>query len=84
MMGAVTVASQAYPYRHTIKHGETGLLTPNNEDDWYRQIASVVKDKELRQRLVETARTAIDEKFLLEDNWVKYRDYFQSLVDNQA
>lgn len=82
MMGAATIASQSYPYRRSIKHTQTGLLTPNIEEEWYTRIKSLVEDADLRHKLARQAKEEVVAGSL-ERNVHRYRDYFLEIMEDR-
>lgn len=73
MVGCPTVASKVYPYFQpimgvkTIEHEKTGLLC-ETEEDWIKNIESVILKADFRRELADNAYTYIKE------NW-QYKDW---------
>lgn len=80
LMGAATVASQAYPYRFTIQDGEDGLLAENTEKSWYEKLELLVKNTQKRKDLAARAKARVETQYALERNWTEYRDFFKEVV----
>jgi glycosyltransferase involved in cell wall biosynthesis/SAM-dependent methyltransferase len=59
-LGVPTVASDIAPYRKSIRHGENGYLC-ETEDDWYRCLARLVDDPDLRRDMGSQARRDVVE-----------------------
>jgi glycosyltransferase involved in cell wall biosynthesis len=57
------VASNVGPYKDSIVHGETGLLSENTYESWFNNLSRIIEDSSLR---VSLARKA---------NQIVYRDY---------
>ena len=50
-----TIASATGSFKQLIKNGENGFLA-ENENDWYKYLTALIKDKKLRSQIGETAR----------------------------
>lgn len=79
LMGAAPVLSQSYSYRKDAVDNETAVLTANSTDDWFLALEKLVRDKELRQSIANTARYEVEEKWSLQKNWQQYADYFKEV-----
>jgi glycosyltransferase involved in cell wall biosynthesis/2-polyprenyl-3-methyl-5-hydroxy-6-metoxy-1,4-benzoquinol methylase len=60
-LGVPTVASDIAPYQESIRHGENGYLC-QTEDDWYRCLARLIEEPDLRGEMGSQARKDVFEK----------------------
>ena len=51
----VTVASNVGAFKDVIKNNETGILADNTEEDWYRNLKEIIRDKRRRVTIGENA-----------------------------
>jgi glycosyltransferase involved in cell wall biosynthesis len=65
--GLAVVASRASPYGLVYDH-EVNAMLPSRPEDWYKNIARVLDDCELRKKLVMGARVLAARKFGLKEN----------------
>lgn len=63
--GLPTVASPAAEFKRVIRHGENGYLA-NDPSAWRDALASLVGDKDLRNRIAARARETVVELFCLD------------------
>lgn len=54
MAGACVVASNVYPYEHSIRNGKTGLLA-KTPGDWIKHLSNLIERPELRKELHKNA-----------------------------
>ncbi len=54
LAGVPTIASPTTPFAGAIRHAETGLLA-SSDKDWYRCIAELLGDRDLRRRVADQA-----------------------------
>ena len=66
VLGIPGVFSNVGPYAETIRHGITGLLVENNEEDWFGAMESLILDRELRRRLGSNAFEEVVTKRMLD------------------
>lgn len=71
--GLPTVASDVPAYRHTIIHGETGLLARNAADDWTDALRQLLASGDTRKALANAAYA-----YVLDERLVRHR---QPLLD---
>ncbi len=63
------IATNIKGTNETVKHGETGLLVPPDNNEELRQnIVRLLKDEGLRKRLIENAYRGVKERFTWEKN----------------
>ena len=60
-MGIPVVASSAGEQKHVIKNGYNGFLA-KTEDDWYRYLAMLIEDKNLRQKIGSQGRKTAEDQ----------------------
>jgi glycosyltransferase involved in cell wall biosynthesis len=63
--GACCIAgiySDIPPYSTNVQHGETGLLTANNEQAWYMAMKTLITDDQLRVKIAAQAHQWVEEK----------------------
>lgn len=59
-LGAVGLYSDREPYRDCVRHGETGLLLPDDPQPWLDTIAALIAEPERRQALAEAGRAMVE------------------------
>lgn len=57
-----TVASNVFPYNEYIENEQNGFLAETS-DDWHEYITQLLDKKELRIKILENARSTVDEHF---------------------
>jgi glycosyltransferase involved in cell wall biosynthesis len=62
--GLPVVLSRVTPYSLTVRHGEDGLLTDNDDESWFRALESLALQPELRARLGAAARRRAETEFM--------------------
>lgn len=75
-IGAAFVCSNIGPYKH-LKDG-TAWKVPNTREAWYIALKTLVNDAQKRKRLLTASRRELP-KWTMENNWEKYKEYFESL-----
>jgi hypothetical protein len=61
--GIAGVYSDVEVYSDCVRHGETGLLVPNETEAWYRALRQLAGDAELRKCIQRQARLEIEERY---------------------
>jgi glycosyltransferase involved in cell wall biosynthesis len=72
-LGIPGVFSDVRPYRESVRHGETGLLVPNEPDAWAAALETMAFDDALRARLAAAAKAEVHGTRMLATNaqrWV--------------
>ncbi len=67
-------------YGKAIEHGKTGFLA-ETEDDWYKYLKLLIKDKALRERVGERAMWEVYEKYDIKKYLHKWENIFLSLLN---
>lgn len=57
-----TVASRVYPFRHSIRHNEDGLIA-NSEEQWYEALKGLIQDPGRRTAMGEAAYNRVKADF---------------------
>ncbi len=78
-MGLPAVASDVAVYNQTLHDGETGLLSSNTEDGWYRALKSLCESAMLRGRLRAAVRNA-REHWTLAANARQIREAWEAVL----
>ena len=73
LSGAASIAQNCLVYNRTFTHGESALLA-GSSDDYLHQTAALIKDADLRKRLVDNTMQYIREERLLENNKQEWRE----------
>lgn len=81
--GFPSVCSEVENYALTVNHGLDGLLTKNNDEDWYRHLKSMVDDIYLRSVLRINSRNKVCEKFDISKNYIKWYDYYKKILEKK-
>lgn len=66
-------------YEEHIRFTDRGLLAESG-NDWYTQITKLIKDKELRRSMGESAYKYVEETQTIQDNIELIANYFKSVV----
>lgn len=82
MLGIPTIASDFGPYRRSIKHMETGLLSANNEYAWELNLLRLIESEELRRELATAARAEVLVNHNMETNVKQYEYCYAAVVTN--
>lgn len=72
--GLAGVYSDIPIYNHCVRHGETGLLTPNDEQSWFEAMCFLVENREKAKRMGDAARTFTEKTYTVEASakaWMK-------------
>ncbi len=78
-LGIPGVFSDVRPYRDTVRHRETGLLTANDQKAWTDVLEEIVSDAALRQRLAACAKAEVHGSRMLRTNAVRWREALLSV-----
>jgi len=66
-----SVMSRVYPFRNTVKDGETGLIC-NSELEWYEALKSLIVDEQKRKTLGNNAYAVVKRDFNMDTTAAKY------------
>ncbi len=80
LVKVVTIASDTGAFRHMIRNGETGVLCPNTEEDWYRGLSRLVRDRGLRKRIAKAARNDVLKNCITEETSYAYGEFIKSVM----
>ena len=61
--GIAGIYSNTPVYANCVENGVTGLLIPNQPDDWYKAITKLIDNPELRTRIGHAARQKIEREY---------------------
>jgi len=79
--GIPVITSPAVPYTSTIENGKDGVIVKKNRNkEWYRALNMMVKDAELRKRLLGGARKKVREQYSMEKNVELWREAYQGVL----
>lgn len=76
-----TVFSDITPYRHAVRHGETGLLVENTTDAWVQALRLLIDHPEERARLADNAFRDVIAHHTLEAQSSERRRIWQQILD---
>jgi processive 1,2-diacylglycerol beta-glucosyltransferase len=83
-LGIPAIFSDARPYRGTVRHGETGLLVPDEPDAWGAALAEMASDVALRGRIARAARDEVHATRMLRTNAVRWVEALDALLGPTA
>ena len=78
MLEIPTVASNVYPYEHSIKDGETGFLAGNTKQ-WVNALSKLIESEELRRKIGKQAKEVVIKEYNVKDVINKYKKFFNKL-----
>ncbi len=73
-----TVASNVYPYQHSIRHGKDGFLAETTED-WVKHLSQLIESKELRTEMGRKAKESVLKRFNINDHLISYNNFFTNI-----
>jgi glycosyltransferase involved in cell wall biosynthesis len=76
-LGIPVIASDWYPYRGFVKHGETGFLV-RRDHEWLQYMSELARDDALREKMGAAAREQA-RQYTIERGWVKWQSVYESL-----
>lgn len=76
-LGIPVVASDWYPYRDFIRHGETGFLV-KQDHEWLKYMSELAADEVLREKMGAAARE-LARKWTIEEGWQMWADAYEGL-----
>ncbi|MEX2584909.1 MAG: glycosyltransferase family 4 protein [Balneolaceae bacterium] len=79
-MGVPVLASDVVPLNDYIRDGENGFLVANRPEAWASRIEELLKDRNGRARVSETARSSIQERFSADQGAAAYETLFEGLL----
>lgn len=83
LIPAAFVGSNVYPYKGTVEHGKTGILTDNSTEGWYEALEQLVLDKQLRTTLAANARKEVISKWHFNTKWQQLKQLVEDIyADN--
>lgn len=77
-LGIPVIAADELPYRHFVRHGETGFLV-KRDHEWTVYLRELVNDAGLRDRLSRNAKEAASE-WTIQRGWVRWAAAYESLL----
>lgn len=77
--GIPGIYSDTHPYKGTIHHQQNGILTGNSTSEWSKAIASLVKDRELQERIVSTSQSELYNYYSSRGNWNRICSQFPEI-----
>lgn len=76
-----TVASRVYPFRHSIKDGDDGLIA-NTSQQWYDALRMLIVDAEKRKAIGEAAYRRVKSDFNMETTARRYAEILTEISCN--
>jgi GT2 family glycosyltransferase/glycosyltransferase involved in cell wall biosynthesis len=83
LAGVPAVFSRFGPYAHTVKHGETGILSDNSVDSWVEAIGGVLSDPELRDHIREAASLDVAQRAIRPAGALHWQSALEALLDTE-
>ncbi len=81
--GKPVVATKVGGIVDVVKDGETGILVPPGDADALaKAIVTILKDEELAQRMGETGKRRIDERFIAKTMVKKITEVYEELIES--
>ena len=80
-VGLPALASPVGVNRDIVRHGENGFLAAS-EEDWYRQLAALCRDRELRWRIGDAARTTVEAQYSLKHWGPALAERYAAIIDD--
>lgn len=80
--GVPVVASPVGVYREMIRDGENGFLASNREE-WAEKLLALIKNAELRRRLIEGGRKTVEERYSLHAMGPRFLQVFEEPGEQQ-
>lgn len=73
LSGAAFIGSDVYPYKTSIKNGETGMIAKSKRD-WFSKLSSLIENEQKRKELVENAKKEVIKNYSINTNdvWEKF------------
>lgn len=72
MLEIPTVASDVYPYKHSIKDGKTGFLAGNTKQ-WVNSLSKLIESKELRRKIGKEAKKEAIKEYNIDNLLTEYK-----------
>jgi len=76
------IYSNIYTYQNSVKHCETGFLSPNTTDGWYRSLKEVIFNLRLRNHIVNSAYEYSKTNFHVSNIAKKYEEIFTEFYED--
>ena len=76
-LGIPVIASDWYPYRDFVKHGETGFLV-KRDHEWLKYMSELASDDGLREKMGAAARE-LARQWTIEEGWKLWESTYQKL-----
>lgn len=61
-----TIASDVYPFKHSIVNGKTGFVIQNGKKDWYDKMRELILDKEKRENIAKLAYDEVKKNYSMD------------------
>lgn len=75
------VASDMGSFRDSIKNGETGILSANNTEEWYKSIKQLIDDDNLRLNIADSAYNFVIKNYqTIGKNATKLRNFIEKIT----
>lgn len=82
LLGIPAIYSDVEAYRHTVKHGQSGLLCDNTPKTWHAALIEMIENASLRQRLACTAREFATAHRLLRQGAINWKTAVTAIADD--
>jgi glycosyltransferase involved in cell wall biosynthesis len=76
-LGIPVIASDWYPYRDFVRHGETGFLV-RHDHEWLKYMSELAADDGLREQMGAKARE-LARQWTIEEGWRMWADAYEGL-----
>ncbi len=76
-LGIPVIASDWYPYRDFIRHGETGFLV-RHDHEWLKYMSELAADEALREKMGAAARE-LARQWTIERGWTLWAEAYEGL-----
>jgi O-antigen biosynthesis protein len=83
-LGLPGIFSDVVPYRDSVRHEETGLLTENTTESWCAAILRLAFDPDLRERMAGAARSEVLRERCLRHDAAKYAGLIGDIASSAA
>ena len=83
-LGLPGIFSDVVPYRDSVRHEETGLLTENTTEAWCAAILRLAFDPDLRERMAAAARTEVLRERCLRHDAAEYAGLIGDIASSAA
>lgn len=80
-MGIPGIYADIPPYSKVIRDGHEGLLAQTT-DQWFEKIALMIKNPELRQRIIENAQESVQENWMMSTHAPEWSQTYTQIISS--